>query len=181
MLQHADDCTNFIIDYNSFQHLIKEYEAFGRASGSKINHDKTEILKIGNWRGNHPGLPPHQIKERVKALGIFFGKNAEKENLLKVKNKIDEVINIWALTPLSLIERSQVAKTYMYSNLNYLINVVNINNKTLEIIDNDIIDYIWNFKTHYINKDTLYRPKNSGGLDLPNPPLIKLKNILNRF
>ena len=58
MLQHADDCTNFINDPNSFKHLQKEYEAFGRASGSKINHEKTEILKIGNWRGNHPGLPP---------------------------------------------------------------------------------------------------------------------------
>ena len=48
MLQHADDCTNFLSDSNSFTHLQKEYEAFGRASGSQINHDKTEILKIGN-------------------------------------------------------------------------------------------------------------------------------------
>ena len=151
MLQHADDCTNFIIDSNSFAHLQKEYEAFGRASGSKINHDKTEKLKIGNWRENHPGLPPHLIKNRVKALGIFFGQNEEKENLIKVQKKIDDVINIWAQTPFSLIERSQVAKTYMYSNLNYLLNTVDIKNKTLEKIDNKIVDYIWKFQ------DTLYK------------------------
>ena len=66
MLQHADDCTNFLNDSNSFAHLQKEYEAFGKASGSQINHDKTEILKIGNWRGNDPGLPPHLIKDKVK-------------------------------------------------------------------------------------------------------------------
>ena len=58
---------------------------------------------------------------------------------------------------------------------------MDIKNKTLEKIDNEIIDYIWNFKTHYINKETLYRPKLMGGLALPNPTLVKRKNILNRI
>ena len=40
MLQHADDCTNSINDSNSFNHLQKEYESFGKASRSQINHDK---------------------------------------------------------------------------------------------------------------------------------------------
>jgi len=50
--------------------------------------------------------------------------------------------------------------------LNYLLNTVDINNKTLKIIDNEIVDYIWNFKTHYINKLTLYRPKKNGRISL---------------
>ncbi len=45
---------------------------------------KTEILKIGNWRGNHPGLPRHYIKRTVKALGIYFGHNDDKENFKQV-------------------------------------------------------------------------------------------------
>jgi hypothetical protein len=53
--------------------------------------------------------------------------------------------------------------------------------KHIRASDNKIVDYIWNFKTHYINKTTLYRPKRKGGLALPNPILIKTKNILNRL
>ncbi len=45
---HADDCTNFTRDSSSYKHLQDEFTQFGKASGSTINHDKTEILLIGN-------------------------------------------------------------------------------------------------------------------------------------
>jgi hypothetical protein len=181
MLQHADDCTNFIKDPKSFKHLEKEYEKFGKASRSKINHDKTEILKKGNWRGNHPGLPPHYVKPRVKALGIYFGTNEEIENYKQIIEKIKKSTEIWAHTPLNIMERAQVAKTYLYSNINYILKSTDMENKKLGILDNEIIKYIWNYKTHYIQKDTLYNSKLKGGLNLPNPIIVKNANILNRF
>jgi hypothetical protein len=52
MLQHADDCTNFIDDKYSYDELLKEFISFGKVSGSKINPDKTEIVLLGDWRGN---------------------------------------------------------------------------------------------------------------------------------
>ena len=58
-----------------------------KASGSRINHDETEILKICSWRGDYPGLPPHLNKNRVIALDIFFGLNEEKKNCINVKIK----------------------------------------------------------------------------------------------
>jgi hypothetical protein len=44
-------------------------------SGSRINEQKTEILKIGNPDTlNHPHI--HQlVKDKVKVLGIWFGKD----------------------------------------------------------------------------------------------------------
>jgi hypothetical protein len=181
MLQHADDCTNFIKNPDSFKHLMKEYEQFGEASGSKINHEKTEILKIGNWRGNHPGLPPQYIKSKVKALGIFFGRNEEQENLRQLSEKTKKVLEIWAPAPLCFKERIQVAKTYMYSTMNYILKSTDITNKPLSKIDSGIIDFIWNYKTHYITKEDLYKAKEKGGMGLPNPLMIKTSNIINRF
>jgi hypothetical protein len=57
MMQHADDCTNFIKDGYSYKALMQEYAKFGNVSGSKINTEKTEILLVGNWRGKKHGLP----------------------------------------------------------------------------------------------------------------------------
>ena len=74
MLQHADDCTNFIEDENSYDELLKEFNLFGKVSGSKINLDKTEIVLLGNWRGKRHGFPIPLIKDRVKTQILNFGK-----------------------------------------------------------------------------------------------------------
>jgi hypothetical protein len=78
--QHADDSTHFITNTHSFQKLINQYNSFGKALGALINHNKTEILLIGNWRGNHPGLPPEYIKPHVKILGVYFGSDSKNHN-----------------------------------------------------------------------------------------------------
>ena len=48
MLRHADECTKFKRNVKPYVYLQEELENFGKASGSKINYDKTEILKLGN-------------------------------------------------------------------------------------------------------------------------------------
>jgi hypothetical protein len=55
-------------------------------SGSRINEQKTEILKIGNPDTlNHPHI--HQlVKDKVKVLGIWFGKDHINTNLIEVCN-----------------------------------------------------------------------------------------------
>jgi hypothetical protein len=51
-------------------------------SGSRINEQKTEILKIGNPDTlSHPHI--HQlVKDKVKVLGIWFGKDHVNTNWL---------------------------------------------------------------------------------------------------
>ena len=43
MLQHADDCTNFVDDKYSYDELLKAFTLFGKISGSKINPDKLDF------------------------------------------------------------------------------------------------------------------------------------------
>jgi RNA recognition motif-containing protein len=46
-----------------YDDLIKEFKNFGQVSGSRINEQKTEILKIGNTDTlNHPHI--HQLVKR---------------------------------------------------------------------------------------------------------------------
>jgi hypothetical protein len=57
-------------------------------SGSRINEQKKEILKIGNPDTiNHPYI--HQlVKDKVKVLGIWFGKDHKNTNWLQIQNKV---------------------------------------------------------------------------------------------
>ena len=181
MLQHADDCTNFIKDVKSYNELMKEFENFGQISGSKINTEKTEILLIGDWRGKKHGLPLHLIKDKIKTLGINFGENSVNRNLKEIRDEIQRNLNIWAPVPICLMERAQIVKNFMYVHLNYKLKTVDISNAQLNKIDNEIIKYLWGFKMHYINKETLYKERRRGGLGLPNPHLIKYTNIINNF
>jgi hypothetical protein len=48
LFQHADDCSIISTDISEYDDLIKEFKNFGQVSGSRINEQKTEILKIGN-------------------------------------------------------------------------------------------------------------------------------------
>jgi hypothetical protein len=75
LFQHADDCSIISTDISEYDDLIKEFKNFGQVSGSRINEQKTEILKIGNPDTlNHPHI--HQlVKDKVKVLGIWFGKD----------------------------------------------------------------------------------------------------------
>ena len=67
--------------------MLMIVQTFGRVSGSKINTDKTEILLLGDWRGKRHGFPIPLIKDRIKTLGVNFGKNDERQNLQEIREK----------------------------------------------------------------------------------------------
>ncbi len=45
--------------------------------------------------------------------------------------KIKKSLETWAQTPQCIMERAQVAKTYIYSNINYIMKSIDFNNKDL--------------------------------------------------
>ena len=58
-------------------------------------------------------------KLREDKLLINLKKVAMNINLKEIRDKIQENLNIWALVPLSLLERAQVAKNYICVHLNF--------------------------------------------------------------
>ena len=54
----------------SYKILNDETKDFGSVLGSKINVDKTEVLCLGDFEA----MPKRYIKDTIKVLGCFFGK-----------------------------------------------------------------------------------------------------------
>lgn len=68
----ADDMTTFVSDKISFFSLINSVELFSRYSGLRMNHEKTEILPLGNIVLHHQDFGVEEIKSVAKILGVYF-------------------------------------------------------------------------------------------------------------
>ena len=69
----ADDTGFFIENVQSAQNILNTFEKFGKASGSRINKDKTEGLWLGRYKNRtEEPLSIKWVKE-TKSLGMYFG------------------------------------------------------------------------------------------------------------
>ena len=78
-------------DQKSYYFLKTETKNFSKASGSKINDEKTEILTFGDWENLKLETSKSIFKEKINVYGVIFGANEIKENYLPriQKNKAD--------------------------------------------------------------------------------------------
>ena len=68
----ADDMTSFVRDKLSYHTLFETIYLFGTYSGLKVNHDKTEILLLGNMNVSCSELDVDEISKVIKILGVYF-------------------------------------------------------------------------------------------------------------
>ena len=71
----ADDMTSFVHDKQSHLALFNTIMLFSTYSGLCVNHDKTEILLIGNMEIKSSELGVKEISKVVKILGVHFTNN----------------------------------------------------------------------------------------------------------
>ena len=71
----ADDITSFVRDKQSHLALFNTKKLFSTYSGLCVNHDKTEILLLGNMEIKSSELGVKEISEVVNILGVHFTNN----------------------------------------------------------------------------------------------------------
>ena len=70
----ADDLTAFLLNNNSLLKFFELLKRFGECSGLKINHDKSEIMLLGDFAHsslNHSLFKSVKIKASVKIWGFI--------------------------------------------------------------------------------------------------------------
>ena len=68
----VDDMTSFVRDKVSRRTLFDTIDLFSSYSGLKVNHDKTEILLLGNMEASSLELGVNEISKVIKILGVNF-------------------------------------------------------------------------------------------------------------
>lgn len=171
--QHADDTTLTLADKESITHSFELFDIFGRASGAKVNVEKSEVLIINDDIDSLKPLSlPLVVKtDFIEVLGIALGNNKKKcedFNWNKKFVKIDNLMNIWRQRCLSLRGRSIVIQTLLSSRLWYVLNVTPLPKWVEEKFRKSCSKFLWHGKPPQIKATTLIGKESQGGLNIPD-------------
>ena len=171
IFQHADDTTMTVCDKNSIFEIFKVFDLYGKASGAKINIQKSEIMCIGTGKIFEHERTSLRLSETsvMKILGIYFSKNkVECENLNwrdKVKN-IRQTLNLWRMRCLTIQGRAILINTMFMSKLWYSLAVISIPQWARNCIQKECSNFLWNFGSHLVSYKTIIGEKYDGGLKI---------------
>ena len=168
--QHADDSTAFVPDINSVNQVFRVFDTYNKASGSKVNVEKSEILPLGLAAANPPtNLAVKVISGCVEVLGLYIGKNKKSCEANNWNSRIDKcikVLNTWKARSLSLKGKVLIANSLIISRIVYVLNLSHVPDGIIKKLKDAIVDFIWSGKRHKIKYDVLISSVEKGGLGL---------------
>ena len=111
MCMYADDTQLFNRNEESVEQAFKVLVKYEKASGSKINYEKTKGLFIERLRGKLPRFTKISwVTNNIKALGVFHGYNINNDTVCKtIINKMKSYTQIWKTRNLTV-----KWKTYLF-------------------------------------------------------------------
>jgi len=121
----ADDCSLLVeLNVENLQNIVSILRSFELISGLGCNVEKTALMIVGTQLHAEPEILDigFEVKDEIVLLGAKI-KNTGKSyegNLPMLLEKIKKQINFWKRFNLSLPGRINVAKTFLYSQINYL-------------------------------------------------------------
>jgi len=164
IIGYADDVTIITENTNnSVRQIFQEYERLTKASGLKLNADKTEKFNITSQNVNGALATNNvtychtryliQAQEDIKINGITFNQNDSEmkiTNFETMKAKMDKHFTSWSKRGLSLLGKIQIVKTFGLSQYLYTLAVTDINIEQWKTVNKLIYKFIWN-KTYSNN------------------------------
>lgn len=171
---HADDTTLILSDKNSVNETFKVLELYEKASGAKLNKEKSEILKLGTGNFSQADLNNWKIKECnevIQLLGVWIGKNKKMCEHLNWNSKLKSIGNIlkfWKMRNLSIHGKISVISSLLMSKIWYLLMVVNIPENYYNQINKICLDFLWNNKPPLVAYNVILNKVIDGGLNFPD-------------
>ena len=188
----ADDSGFFLDGTKSAKNVLKEFDNFGQASGSKVNKDKTEGMWLGEHR--HRTDKPIDINwvKKTKSLGMYFGyDNINNMNWLPCLDSFRHDLMKHIDRDTTLIGKVIILNSIGYSRLWFKSIFTKIPDRNCSREDGSLVNipdklkkltqgFLWGFnlkndnftldldrpKTVGISKETMYLPKSKGGANL---------------
>ena len=174
LLVFADDMTIVMKETEDNLVRIRDiFKDFAKLSGLEINEDKTNIIRIGTRLDD---LTPMTNKvsfkytTKFKILGFDIDNELKEldNNFLKKEKKINRLIYMWSKLNLTTIGNLIISKTFLVSQLSYLLSVLECPEPILTRMQQNINKFILKAANPWIAKDRIYLPMSKGGLGAIN-------------
>uniref|UniRef100_A0A8C5PGP4 Reverse transcriptase domain-containing protein n=1 Tax=Leptobrachium leishanense TaxID=445787 RepID=A0A8C5PGP4_9ANUR len=175
---YADDMLFFLTDaLNALPAVVAAFERYGRLAGMKINMTKSEILNISLPAGTAAGLaaafPFHWCKTKMKYLGIWISPSLQDLYALNFQPLLGTLrgdLAEWNTKFISWMGRVAVFKMNILPRLLYLFQTVPVAIPGIffKSVRSDMIRFVWAGRRPRLSVSVMYRPKEAGGLALPD-------------
>ena len=136
---YSDDGNTTLSDFKSVEKLFILLEIYERASGAKVNLQKTQGFLMGKLRyEKDTPLDIRRTNENIKVLGFYFGNiDVPKDNWEPIiaKIKLAYSLNIWCRRKLTLHGKVTVLNSLATSAIWYLSNIIELPEKYAKQID----------------------------------------------
>lgn len=122
-----------------------QMEKYGKASGAKINVDKSEIMSIGGVEIEGLDVPFKITKDYLKILGVSIGVNAKEARdatWTGVLNKIKQVLQFWRQSELRLRGKVVVANSLILTKCNYVMGAIDLPDWVLNKIKETVNTFV---------------------------------------
>ena len=107
----ADDTQIYCKNGKSIQNTFDILETYAKASGAKINYEKTKVIYIGTWKNKEPFFKKIKWVDHVIAVGVEFGYNINYEEIwLQKFSKFKNNILAWKKRDLSIFGKKNIIK-----------------------------------------------------------------------
>jgi len=163
----ADDLTVlFKLRGNALRGILDILDGFSVLSGLAINREKTHIMISGReWEGGDT-IEGISVKKECRLLGVILDNKLENLqcNWEMRINKISGLINFWNQYNLTITGRVLVAKTFLLSQVTFLMGLIKLNQETADRIERLIERYV--LGKLQVARDRIYNTVEQGGIGL---------------
>ena len=179
---YADDAVIKITQNRCFKEVYKDLQEYEKATGAKINLEKTVGLWIGKWKNRtddpFQDIDPEQTRrivwtnKNVKYLGVFVGNDRpDIQTFNELVPKMKKRLNFWKRLALPLLAKSRVIEIFHSSKLFYASNFYPVPPDIENNVSQAFMDYI-TFPKHgsnpQVSKKEMEKLRLDGGLKLIN-------------
>lgn len=179
LAMYADDTTLILKDENEVNIALQQVEQFAKFSGLKLNRSKTEAMMVGkNQPENLCDIKWIPKNGTLKILGIYFSACRGIGELEKTwQDRIDNIIRMikaWEKRNLSIMGKVLIVKTFLLSQLVYVMQCMLLPNEVLKNINTIIFKFLWKKKFsnqrafEKVRRDVLCDKFEAGGLKMIN-------------
>ena len=180
---YADDAVIKITQNQCFKEVYKELQFYERATGAKVNYEKTKGLWIGGWkhRTDDPFIdlysdPAKTIKwsnTNVLYVGVYVGNvDPDLKTFTEIVPRVRRRLNFWKPLKFPILAKARVIEIFHASKLFYAASFYPIPASICREIDDMFMNYITFPKgTTRVSRMELEKLRESGGIKLINMQL----------
>jgi len=151
----ADDTQLFNKDERSVEKSFDILSKYEKASGSRINYNKTKAISIGiACQRKSKFNKISWIKENVKTLGVPHGYNVDNDQIWKdIIDRMKNCVQVWKSRKLTYKGKTIIVKNLLISYCGFQIERKGIPDKFKKEIETLIWDFIWEGKVNQIKRE----------------------------